>query len=368
MRILELSSKDDKDGKRQVKVILHEIYKDKSQHNKNGITWLEKYCKNNIDSVKGISITCEFVNDERTEILGHGETGIEDGVPVLENATMIGVLERGYIDDINVDGKTKRALVGEGYIDAMRYKNFVDVLEEKIKANETIFGSVEIIGLKENGNRIKYLNGYQEIGRIPTEYRYSGFAVLGVMPSDETARVIEINDRKENDTMDDFRKLIEEIKDKIDETKKYKSELEESQKNLDDMGKSKKELLEQIKTLQDEKEKLENELKEVKENADALEKELKETKSQNLLDKLDESLEKFTDEQKAPVKTEIEEFKKDPVNSEISLDDIIEKILAEIGKKVFELKEKEMKAEQNSYYKTDILGEVFEINETSSIF
>ena len=183
MRVLELSNKEDKDGRRRVKVILHEIYKDKSQHNKNGITWLEEYCKNNLDSVKGISITCEFINDERTEILGHGETGIVDGVPILENATMIGVLERGYIDDIVVDGESKRALIGEGYIDAMRYKNFVDVLEEKIKANETIFGSVEIIGLKENGNRIKYLNGYQEIGRIPTEYRYSGFAILGVMPS-----------------------------------------------------------------------------------------------------------------------------------------------------------------------------------------
>lgn len=333
MRVLELSNKEDKDGRRRVKVILHEIYKDKSQHNKNGITWLEQYCKNNLDSVKGISITCEFINDERTEILGHGETGIEDGVPILENATMIGVLERGYIDDIAVDGETKRALIGEGYIDAMRYKNFVDILEEKLHANETIFGSVEIIGLKENGNRIKYLNGYQEIGRIPTEYRYSGFAILGVMPSDETARLIEINKRKENDTMDDFRKLFEEIK-----------------------------------ALQDEKEKLENELKEVQEKADALDKELKETKLQELLDKLDESLKRFTDEQKEPVKTEIEEFKKDPVNAEVSLDDIIEKILAEIGKKVFELKEKEMKAEQNSYYKNDILGEVFEINETSSIF
>ena len=120
--------------------------------------------------------------------------------------------------------------------------------------------------------------------------------------------------------------------------------------------------------MQDEKEKLENELKEVKEKADALEKELKETKSQGLLDKLDESLKRFTDEQKEPVKTEIEEFKKDPVNAKVSLDDIIEKILAEIGKKVFELKEKEMKAEQNSYYHNDILGEVFDINETSSIF
>ena len=134
MRVLELSNKEDKDGRRRVKVILHEIYKDKSQHNKNGITWLEEYCKNNLDSVKGISITCEFINDERTEILGHGETGIVDGVPILENATMIGVLERGYIDDIVVDGESKRVVVGEGYIDAMRYKNFVDVLEEKIKA------------------------------------------------------------------------------------------------------------------------------------------------------------------------------------------------------------------------------------------
>ena len=235
MRILELSSKDDKDGRRQVKVILHEIYKDKSQLNKNGITWLEEYCKNNIDSVKGISITCEFVNDERTEILGHGETGIEDGVPVLENATMIGVLERGYIDDIKVDGETKRALIGEGYIDAMRYKNFVDVLEEKIKANETIFGSVEIIGLKENGNRIKYLNGYQEIGRIPTEYRYSGFAVLGVMPSDETARLIEINNRKGIDTMEKLEKIFEKFEEKFYKTDEYKQELEKKQKENEDL-------------------------------------------------------------------------------------------------------------------------------------
>ena len=225
MRILELSSKDDKDGRRRVKVILHEIYKDKSQHNKNGITWLEEYCKNNIDSVKGISITCEFTNDERTEILGHGETGIEDGVPILENATMIGVLERGYIDDIVVDGESKRVVVGEGYIDAMRYKNFVDVLEEKIKANETIFGSVEIIGTRKNGNRIKYLNGYQEIGRIPTEYRYSGFAILGVMPSDETARLIEINDRKENGDMEKLEKMFEKFEEKFDKADEYKQAL-----------------------------------------------------------------------------------------------------------------------------------------------
>lgn len=351
MRILELSSKDDKDGRRQVKVILHEIYKDKSQHNKNGITWLEEYCKNNIDSVKGISITCEFVNDERTEILGHGETGIEDGVPVLENATMIGVLERGYIDDIKVDGETKRALIGEGYIDAMRYKNFVDVLEEKIKANETIFGSVEIIGLKENGNRIKYLNGYQEIGRIPTEYRYSGFAVLGVMPSDETARLIEINNRKGIDTMEKLEKIFEKFEEKFYKTDEYKQELEKKQKENEDLKAQNKFLADKLK-----------------EN-DRLKEELDKLKSNTLKEQLNAALADFSDKEKEVAKESIEKFSADPINSNESIQDIVDTILVAIGKEVCELKKKKV-SEQNSYkYEDiDILEEVFEINETSSIF
>ncbi|MBO5019511.1 MAG: hypothetical protein J6D52_02480 [Clostridia bacterium] len=351
MRILELSSKDDKDGRRQVKVILHEIYKDKSQHNKNGITWLEEYCKNNIDSVKGISITCEFVNDERTEILGHGETGIEDGVPLLENATMIGVLERGYIDDIKVDGETKRALIGEGYIDAMRYKNFVDVLEEKLHANETIFGSVEIIGLKENGNRIKYLNGYQEIGRIPTEYRYSGFAVLGVMPSDETARLIEINNRKGIDTMEKLEKIFEKFEEKFYKTDEYKQELEKKQKENEDLKAQNKFLADKLK-----------------EN-DRLKEELDKLKSSTLKEQLNAALADFSDKEKEVAKESIEKFSADPINSDESIQDIVDTILVAIGKEVCELKKKKV-SEQNSYkYEDiDILEEVFEINETSSIF
>ena len=345
MRVLELSNKEDKDGRRRVKVILHEIYKDKSQHNKNGITWLEEYCKNNLDSVKEISITCEFINDERTEILGHGETGIVDGVPILENATMIGVLERGYIDDIVVDGESKRALIGEGYIDAMRYKNFADVLEEKIKANETIFGSVEIIGLKENGNRIKYLNGYQEIGRIPTEYRYSGFAILGVMPSDETARLIEINKRKENGDMEKLEKMFEKFEEKFDKTDEYKQALEQKQKEIDDLNK-------QIEDLKAQNESLSDKLKET----DKLKEELDKLKSSTLKEQLNAALADFSDKEKEIVKESIEKFSADPINSDESIQDIVDK-----KKKV---------SEQNSYKceDTNILGEVFEINETSSIF
>ena len=358
LRILELSNKEDKDGRRRVKVILHEIYKDKSQHNKNGITWLEEYCKNNLDSVKGISITCEFINEERTKILGHGETGIEDGVPILENATMIGVLERGYIDDIVVDGEAKRALVGEGYIDAMRYKNFVDVLEEKNKANETIFGSVEIIGLKENENRIKYLNGYQEIGRIPTEYRYSGFAILGVMPSDETARLIEINDRKENGDMEKLEKMFEKFEEKFDKTDEYKQALEQKQKEIDDLNK-------QIEDLKAQNESLSDKLKET----DKLKEELDKLKSSTLKEQLNAALADFSDKEKEIVKESIEKFNADPINATESIQDIVDTILVGIGKEVCELKKKKV-SERNSYKceDIDILGEVFEINETSSIF
>ena len=351
MKIIELSSKESKDGKRKIKMILHEIYKDKSQYNKNGITWIEEYCKKNLDSIKGTSITCEFINDERTEILGHGETGIEDGIPIFENATMIGVLERGYIDDIKVDGETKRALIGEGYIDAMRYKNFVDVLEEKIKANETIFGSVEIIGLKENGNRIKYLNGYQEIGRIPTEYRYSGFAVLGVMPSDETARLIEINNRKGIDTMEKLEKIFEKFEEKFYKTDEYKQELEKKQKENEDLKAQNKFLADKLK-----------------EN-DRLKEELDKLKSSTLKEQLNAALADFSDKEKEVAKESIEKFSADPINSDESIQDIVDTILVAIGKEVCELKKKKV-SEQNSYkYEDiDILEEVFEINETSSIF
>lgn len=370
MRIIELSSKENKDGKRKIKVILHEIYKDRSQYNKNGITWIEEYCQKNLDSINGTSITCEFINEERTEILGHGETGIEDGIPVFENATMIGVFERGYIADVEIDGENKRVCIAEGHLDAMRYKNFIEILEQKYLGGEVIHGSVEIIGLKQNENKIRYLEGYKEKGRIPTEFRYSGFAILGIDPSDDTARLLEINNRKGNLFMDDFKKILEEIKNRIDETAECKKKLEENQKELNSAKRTENELLDKLKILQSENDKLSKQIAESNAQTENLEKELKAVKSQGLISKLEEALKEFTDEQKETAQKEIQEFKNDPMNSNLEIEDIVQKILAEIGKKLFELKKENM-CEQNSfkYNENDILGEVFETNsKTFSIF
>lgn len=283
---------------------------------------------------------------------------------------MIGVLERGYIDDIEIEGETKRVCIAEGTLDAMRYKNFIDVLEKRYLGGEVIYGSVEIIGLKENENKIRYLEGYKEKGRIPTEFRYSGFAILGIEPSDDTARLLEINNRKKNLFMDDFKKILEEIRNRIDETAECKKKLEGTQKELNTAKLTESELLEKINNLQSENEELSKKLKESEEKIKNFENELKDTKTKGLVKDLEEALKEFTDEQREPAKKEIEEFKSDPMNSKLEIEDIVEKILAEIGKKLFKLK-RESVNEQNSlkYSENDILGKVFETDSTTlSIF
>ena len=58
---------------------------------------------------------------------GHGMTEIrvQDNLPLFEDATMVGHFDRAYIDDVEIDGVTKRVLIAEGTLDEMRYPKFV---------------------------------------------------------------------------------------------------------------------------------------------------------------------------------------------------------------------------------------------------
>ena len=187
IKTFELSNKKSRNGRRNIKVVLHEIYESKDQFNKNGISWQEPYVSNNLQTIIGSSITCEFINEERTEILGHGDTGIEANLPVFENASMVGVFTNAYVDTVEIKGEMANVAIGEGYLDEMRYKNFVDSLESKLNNGESVFGSVEIIGTPENDNKIQYVDGWKPEGRIPHVYSYSGFSVLGIKPADDKA-------------------------------------------------------------------------------------------------------------------------------------------------------------------------------------
>ena len=59
-RFLEISQATNPNGRRRVKIVLHEIYPDNTRWNINGISYLEQYTRDNADTVKGIW-WCEMV-------------------------------------------------------------------------------------------------------------------------------------------------------------------------------------------------------------------------------------------------------------------------------------------------------------------
>lgn len=205
--IYEISSESKIAGRRPIKVILHEIFPDDTQWQENGISWNEEYVKANLHSVVGMSITVEFLTDDRSTPYGHGMTEIrlEDNLPLFEDATMVGHFDKAYIGDVEIDGVMKRVLIAEGTLDEMRYPKFVAWLREHM-AERTIKGSVEIVGKAEHDGHIIYSGGWKEQGRMPQIYDYSGYAILSVKPADEAAIVMELNNKmqqKEEKDMDE---------------------------------------------------------------------------------------------------------------------------------------------------------------------
>lgn len=383
MQIFELSNKATKNGRRSFKAILFEVYPDESvkdntgtQYNDNGITWLEKYCVPHLDTIKGMSITAEFLDEERTEILGHGNTGIEDGIPVFDNATMIGSFERGYITDYVIDGETKRVCMGEGTLDEMRYKKFIDSLASKLAIGEKLYGSIEIFKNPEKQS-IEYLNGYKAQGRIPVDFIFSGFALLGIRPADMAAGLIELNNKQneEDKQLDDkiLSAFVSDIKNTIIETNSKNSECESKIKELNMLSEEKdkkivekdttiKELQAAIKDVEDERDRNLAEL-------DNLRKQIADMKIEKRLADLNNALKDYTEEEKAYGKSEIDAFKKDPLCMEIN--SIVTKINASAYAAMKHAKISEQNASSMNSADEDIYGEVIDYSpnsESGSIF
>lgn len=196
MPICEISSESTVPGRRPIRVALHEIFQSPDEYQKNGISWNEEYTRNNMQSVIGMSIVAEFLSEERDVPHGHGMTEIrEDNLPLFENATMVGHFDKVYIGSVTVSGTEKTALIAEGTLDEMRYPKFVQWLRESM-ADGNAVGSVEIVGKPENDQKIIYSGGWKKEGRVPQIYDYSGYAILGVAPADDTAIVMELNSKK----------------------------------------------------------------------------------------------------------------------------------------------------------------------------
>lgn len=358
MKTFELSERKNKNGRRKFKMVLHEIYPDScinegehkgEQYNTNGITWIREYCENAEATIKDMSLRVEFLDDDKTEICGHGETGQIDGLPLFEDAEVIGHFTNGYVDTVLDDDETEHTvMIGEGYIDEMCYKNFVDKLETDIANGTPPFGSVEIYRAGDNEGII-YKYGYIPKGRIPTEFIYSGFALLGVTPADHQAKIIELNERKEDvcemnesEITALVTKTIEEHDAHINEINKCKEEcaaqIAEVNAEKDAVIAEKNEIQANAAQIQAALDEARAELEKKYEEIDALHNELNtlhkalgEAKAKERLGEMNAAIAEFTDEEREYAKDEIAAFEADPINAEIN--SVVDKIWKGIGMK-----------------------------------
>lgn len=339
--IIEMNKKKDKTGRRAFTAVLHEIYPDETlvdktgtEYNRNGISWIRKYVEPNLESIHGMSLTVEFINEERSQIYGHGETdliGGDDGLPLFENATVVGYFEKGWIDTIVIDGVEKTAVIANGYIDEMRYPKFVQWLSEHIHNGGTVFGSIEFFK-KEGNDKIIYLDGFKEKGRVPVEYMYSGFALLDmVAPADNTATLLEINKLKKNEeeeTMDEktLGILVDSVKAVIVETNsknaEYEAKIAELNAAIEMKDAEIAEINEKNVQLETEACKKKDEMCELNATIEAVTAELNEMKKAIKIAELNSALNAYSDEEKAYAKAEIEQYIADPVGCGIEINTI----------------------------------------------
>lgn len=396
MKTFELSKKTSKNGRREFSAILHEIYPDDcvdqsaeegTVYNRNGITWIREYCEAAQESIKNMSIRAEFLDDDRTEICGHGETGIEDGMPVFENADVIGHFTNAFIDTITGDdGEEHTVMIGNGYLDQMCYKGFVDKLESDIENGNAPSGSVEIYRLESNDG-IVYKYGYKEKGRIPTEFIYSGYALLGVTPADDQAKIIELNEHQNKEVACDMNEaeikaLVEQV---VGEMSNHIAEMNECRQDCEnqineanaakeaaiseknEIEATSQQIQEALDALREEYRQLDEKYNALWEEKKVLEKALGEAKAKERLGELNNAIADFTEEQRGYAKEEIEAFNADPINSEIN--SVVDKILREIGAKAIADAANETKiAEQNSVHTQDIdiFGDIASVDDSNA--
>lgn len=394
MKTFELSSKKNKNGRRHFKAILYEIFPDScidevseagTQFNENGITWIREYCEKALPSIEGMSLRCEFIDDNRTELCGHGETEILDGLPIFEDADVVGHFTKGYIEDIETeDGDTKTVCIGEGEIDALCYNNFVTKLEEAIANGNAPNGSIEI--LKTDGNDgILYKYGYKDKGRIPTVFEHSGYALLGIRPADQTAKILELNSKEDLHKMSESEvkalviQTVNEVSNHTVELnqckKEYEKNLAEVNETLTTVTNEKNEAITNSETIQKALDDCKAELSEAYKKIDDLYAEMDElrdelgkAKAKERIGELNAAIAEFSKTEKAYAKDEIEAFNEKPIESEIN--SVVSKIWEGIGKN--SKKEIKVVSEQNSAKDIeDIFGEVGSAlvsNEDTNIF
>ena len=350
--ILEISKRAAKGGRVPIKIALLKIHEDIKEVNRNGLHWNETFVTNAMESAISMPICAEFVDEDKSVPLGHGLTGTvvnEDGIsePIFENSETVGVIESVAIETINNGESDIKVLVGNGVLFNHRYPALVKWVRENFAKN-TVDTSIEIIGKPENENKIIYLEeNPSEEYRTPSDFLFSGTAILSLTPADENAIVLEVAQKKNQNkeekevmefTLDDIKNVVQstvsELNDKTEELNSKIAELNSVIEQKDSVVAEKdaqivecNATIEQVrKALQD----LEADRDAWWAERDALQKQLGELKAKERLGELNSAIEGFSEDEQKFAEVEINSFKEDPMKGDI--DAIVGKIYAEIGK------------------------------------
>lgn len=369
MAVFELSSEQYKNGRRPFVATLYELQPPDcvvddvgTKYNKNGITFLEEHAANTLDSIKDMSVRVEFIDEDRTLISGHGETGISDGLPVFENATVVGHCTEGYIDDVVINGEIKRCVCAKGTLDEMCYPAFVNSLNEQLQNGGSIDGSIEIFRTKNN-KEIIYKKGWIEKGRIPIEYIHSGWDMV-INPADPSSTLLELNNSKGNkeeksnmefdmnEVKSAIQTTISELNSKEKEFTTQISELNEQLSEKESLIADKDAKIVELNATVEQVQKALDDLKKEHETywaeRDALEKELGELKAKARLGELNTAISGFTDDERKYAEVEINSFNENPIEGNV--ENILSKIYAGIGQasKAEELRIAELNSNKNN--------------------
>ncbi len=205
-RYIEICELPEEDlaGKTKVRMSALKIHEDNSEFNSNGITWIEEYVNNNLDSMIGSPYVVSWLDEENQIPSDHGAMSFDDDGNVIFEGVAVGAVQDAFIDTVEIDGVDTKVLMTEGYIFTQRYNKFVEWLRNEVE-NGKVYGSVEING-KGKSKTIEYLNGGTnedgslKDGRVPTVFDFTGLAILYIVnPADKNSIVFEVN-TKEGDS------------------------------------------------------------------------------------------------------------------------------------------------------------------------
>ena len=363
-KILELSSRASKGGRRKIRMALLTIHGE-NECNRNGIHWSEQYVLDNLESIKGMPICCSFLDEGKIIPFDHGYTEtveIESGKlePLFENSESVGVIEDAKIEDIELDGEKKRVLVGYGYLFYQRYKGFCDYLRTTL-TDSSVKSSIEIMAV--DNTSIVYDGGYNEDYRIPQIFDFSATAILSVKEADENAYVLEVaqkDDKEENPKMSE-KEIMEIVQKAIGEMNSSKAEMDIKIAELNSMIEAKDAEIQELNEAKADAEKeageKEKKIKDLEGEKENLSDEVNKCKEKELNSDLDKKLESYTAEEKKYAESEINSFKENPLGGNI--DSIVLRINAGIGAKAKADAEAKI-TEQNAAKKetVDIFAEV----------